>query len=144
MGIFLGSLFIIITNPPTKYLLSPGFSTFLTFFFPVASWLCYLIDCGLAFGFFELVLRRNRLFVRTLFFTNNISYNTQGFLGFRLFDLIFFSCGKVLLSSNRFWTGFSDFQIRSSSKSSFSAELCSKFSIFLKTLKDFWVFDYST
>ena len=194
MVFFLGSLFIIITNPPKNTSLSPGFRLFNQIFFPVARFLCYLIDCGPAFGVFEFVRRRNRLFVHPLFFNNNISQNIQRFLSFRLFDPIFFpvasycnylidsgpafwvfkfvrrqnrhfrpnygrnflyflkhpkisefstfrpnffSCGKLLSLSNRFRTGFLGFQIRPSSKSSFSAELWSKFSIFLKTAKDF-------
>ena len=63
---------------------------------------------------------------------------------FSTFRPNFFSCGKLLSLSNRFRTGFLGFQIRPSSKSSFSDELWSKFSLFFKTPKDSWVFDFST
>ena len=56
--------------------------------------------------------------------------NTLKILGFWLFNQIFFSFGKLFLTSNRFRTGFSDFQIHLSSKLSLMAEVCSKFSIF--------------
>ena len=63
------------------------------------------------------------------------TFKTLKISEFPTFRPIFFACGKLLLSFNRFRTGILDFQNRPPSKSSFSAELCSKFSIFYKTLK---------
>jgi hypothetical protein len=93
------------------------------FIFPLASYCHYLIDSGPAFWVFKFVRRQNR------HFRPNYGGNFLYFLKhpkisqFSTFRPNFFSCGKLLTLSNRFRTGFLGFQIRPSSKSSFSAEL---------------------
>jgi len=105
----------------------------------VASYCHHLIDSGPAFWIVKFVHPQNRLFVRPLFFTNNILIILLTPKDFWVFDF-----STQFLSSYRFQTGILDFQICPSSKLSFSAELWSKFSIFFRTPKDFWVYDFAS